>query len=212
MEGLTVQAIITNGFQRGIKNIVPILVNTILWILTIWIPYLNVGTSIGMLAGVVAKMSRGETISMTEIFNPAYRKRMGEFFIVFGLMFMGIGAGFLFFIIPGYVIAIAWCLAPLFVVDREMNPLEAIHKSNTATYGKKWIIFGALLVIGIIGMVALGIVFGILGYIFAKVGAQAAILGKIVALIMALLYIAGYAAFISIQMAAFSYIYGELSR
>ncbi|TFH38713.1 MAG: hypothetical protein E4G96_10095, partial [Chrysiogenales bacterium] len=104
MKGFTVSAIITNGFTRGIQNIVPVLVNTVLWILTLWIPYLNVGTTIGMMAGVIAKMSRGDTISMTEIFDPVYRKRMGEFFIVIGLMLMGLIAGFMFFIIPAYVI------------------------------------------------------------------------------------------------------------
>lgn len=136
MDNLTVGGIFTNSIKRGLQNLLPILVNTVLWILTLWIPYLNVGTSIGMMAGVVAKMSRGETISMTEIFNPVYRKRMGEFFLVVGLMFMGILSGFMFFIIPGYVIGIAWMLAPLFVVDKELNPLEAINKSNTVTYGK----------------------------------------------------------------------------
>ncbi len=205
MEGFTVSAIITNGFTRGIQNIVPVLVNTVLWILTLWIPYLNVGTTIGMMAGVIAKMSRGDTISMTEVFDPVYRKRMGEFFIVIGLMLMGLIAGFMFFIIPAYVIGIAWMLAPLLVVDRELNPLEAINRSNTATYGKKWVIFFGLLVIGICGMVALGILFWLLALILGKLGVFGTIL-------MALFYIAGYAVFISIQMAALSYIYGELSR
>ena len=120
MNTLTVGGILTNSFQRGMKNLIPVLVNTILWILTIWIPYLNVGTTIGLMAGVVAKMSRGETISMTEIFDPVYRKRMGEFFLVTGLIFMGTFAGFMFFIIPGYVISIARCLH-LLVVDMEMS-------------------------------------------------------------------------------------------
>ncbi len=205
MDNLTVGGIFTNSIKRGLQNLLPILVNTVLWILTLWIPYLNVGTSIGMMAGVVAKMSRGETISMTEIFNPVYRKRMGEFFLVVGLMFMGILSGFMFFIIPGYVIGIAWMLAPLFVVDKELNPLEAINKSNTVTYGKKWIIFGGLLVIGICAIVALAVVLGILSFVLTK-------LGKFGALLLVLCYIAGYAVFFSIQMAAMSYIYGELNK
>ncbi|HOD16434.1 MAG TPA: hypothetical protein PLA65_03700 [Spirochaetota bacterium] len=205
MNTLTVGGILTNSFQRGMKNLIPVLVNTILWILTIWIPYLNVGTTIGLMAGVVAKMSRGETISMTEIFDPVYRKRMGEFFLVTGLIFMGTFAGFMFFIIPGYVISIAWMLAPLLVVDKEINPIEAINKSNTMTYGKKWTIFFGMLVIGICVVVALAVILGILSFIFAK-------LGKFGAILLVPCYIAGYAAFFSVMFAALSYIYGELNK
>jgi hypothetical protein len=205
MDTLTVGGILTNSFQRGMKNLVPVLVNTVLWILTIWIPYLNVGTTIGIMAGVVAKMSRGETISMTEIFDPIYRKRMGEFFLVTGLIFMGTMAGFMFFIIPGYVISIAWMLAPLLVVDKEINPIEAINKSNTLTYGKKWTIFFGMLVIGICVVVALIVILGILSFILAK-------LGKFGAILLVPCYIAGYAAFFSVMMAALSYIYGELTK
>lgn len=205
MNTLTVGGIFTNSFQRGMKNLVPVFVNTILWILTIWIPYLNVGTTIGIMAGVIAKMSRGETISMTEIFNPVYRKRMGEYFLVTGLVAMGIWAGMVFFLIPGFVIAIAWILAPLFVVDKEINPIEAINRSNTLTYGKKWVIFFGLLCIGICVVVALIIVLGILSFILTK-------LGKFGWFLMALCYIAGYVAFFSVGMASLSYIYGELNK
>jgi hypothetical protein len=179
--------------------------NIILWIITIWIPYLNVGTSIGMFAGVVAKMSRGETISMTEVFNPVYRKRMGEFFLVYGLMLMGISAGMIFFLIPGFIIGIAWMFGPLLVVNKELNPLEAINKSSSMTYGKKWVIFFGLLLIGICAMVTLGIVFWILALIFGKLGTFGAIL-------LGICYIAGFTLFFSIQMAAMSYVYGELNK
>ena len=205
MKGFTVGSIIKTAFERGIKNLLPVLVNAVLWIITIWIPYLNVGTTIGMTAGVVAKMSRGETIAMTEIFDPQYRKRMGEFFLVIGFIFLGIFAGFIFFIIPGYVISLSWILAPLLVVDKKMNPIEAIHKSNSLTYGKKWTIFFGLLVVGLCGVIALGMIFWIIALLVNKLG----IFGSI---LLALFYIAGYAVFISIQMAAMSYIYGKLAK
>jgi hypothetical protein len=120
MEGFTIANIIKVGIQRGLKNLVPVLVNTVLWIVTIWIPYLNVGTTIGLWVGVIAKMSRDEEISMTEIFNPAYRKRMGQYFLVWGFMMAGIMMGMIFLYIPGIVIAIAWMLAPLLVIDKEV--------------------------------------------------------------------------------------------
>lgn len=160
---LAVGAIIKDGLDIGLKNAVPILVNTLLWILTIWIPYLNIGTTIGMIVGIVSKASKGETISMTEIFNPAYRKYMGEFFLTSGLVSMGVFAGLIFFIIPGCVIAIAWSLALLLAVDKAKNPMEAISLSNKVTYGNKLTIFLAQLILMVVS--------GVLGMIFLKIPA-----------------------------------------
>lgn len=160
---LSVGTILTEGVGIGMKNIVPIIVNALLWVLTIWIPYLNIGTTIGLLVGIVSKASKGESISMTEIFNPKYRKYMGEFFLTNGLVAMGVSVGFLMFIIPGIVISIAWSLSLLLAVDKEINPVEAISKSNKLTYGYKGIIFGAQFIFAVILMVA--------SAIFAKIPA-----------------------------------------
>jgi len=81
MNELTVGGIISAGFQRGFKYVVPVVVNVILWILTIWIPYINLGTTIGLFVGLVVKMKNGEDLSMTEIFNSRYRKNMMGFFL-----------------------------------------------------------------------------------------------------------------------------------
>ncbi len=146
---LDVVAIIKNGIELGMKNLVPILVNSLLWILTIWIPYLNIGTTIGLAIGIVSKVSRGETISMTEIFDPKYRKYMGEFFLTGGLVMVGVSFGYMLFIIPGIVISIAWSFATLLAVDKGKNPAEAITKSNEVTYGNKAKMFLAYLVLAI---------------------------------------------------------------
>jgi hypothetical protein len=135
---LAVGATIQEGIAIGTKNIGPILVNVLLWALTIWIPYINVGTTIGLMAGIVSKASRGEIIPVTEIFDPKYRKYMGEFFLVAGLAWIGIFTGLFFFIIPGIVISLAWSLAILLVVDKGKNPTKALVLSNNCTYGYKW--------------------------------------------------------------------------
>ena len=132
---------IKDGVNIGIKNIAPIIVNAILWLLTCWIPYLNVGTTIGLWVGIVSKASRGETISSTEIFDPKYRKFMGEYFITAGLVFIGTLIGLCFLIIPGIVISIAWSLSLLLLIDKGKNPTEAISLSNNCTYGYKWKMF-----------------------------------------------------------------------
>ena len=153
---------IKDGFTIGIKNIGPILVNLILWILTIWIPYLNVGTTIGMCVGIISKASRNEVIPMTEIFNPQYRKYMGEYFLVIGLVSLGVSIGMVFFIIPGIVIAIAWYFAAIITIDKGKNPSEAIMLSNNATYGNKGRMFAVFLIL-FVAFFILAMIFGLLG-------------------------------------------------
>jgi hypothetical protein len=139
-----------DGLNISLKNIGPILVNLLLWVLTIWIPYINVGTTIGMFSGIVIKASREETISYTEIFNPRYRKYMGDYFLTVGLIFMGVLIGVIFLIVPGIIISIAWGFALLFVVDKEKNPMDAIKLSHDITYGHKGRIFLISLILSVI--------------------------------------------------------------
>ncbi|HPA71547.1 MAG TPA: ABC transporter permease subunit, partial [Spirochaetota bacterium] len=119
--------ILQKSFERGIKYLVPVLVNTILWIVTLWIPYLNVGTTIGLMVGIITKMARDEEVAMTEIFKPEYRKFMGEYFLVMGFIMAGVMAGMIFLYMPGIVIAAVWkdcgyfaliLLAALKAIDR----------------------------------------------------------------------------------------------
>ena len=158
---LAVGATIQDGIAIGTKNIGPILVNVLLWALTIWIPYINVGTTIGLTAGIVSKASRGEIIPITEIFDPKYRKYMGEFFLVVGLSCIGIFTGLMFGIIPGIVISLAWSLAILLVVDKGKNPTKALVLSNDCTYGYKWKMVGIYLLTYLIFAVPQGILLGI---------------------------------------------------
>jgi hypothetical protein len=175
---LAVIATIKEGIGIGIKNIGPILVNLLLWVLTIWIPYLNVGTTIGLMAGIVSKASRGEVISMTEIFDPKYRKYMGEFFLVSGLVGLGVCIGTVFFIIPGIVISLAWSLAILLVIDKGKNPTEALTLSNNCTYGNKWKMVGVYLLTGLCFVV----IQSILAVVISSLGGVAIVLSILVAL------------------------------
>ena len=162
---LEVVATIKDGIVTGSKNIGSILVNVLLWALTIWIPYLNVGTTIGLAVGIVSKASKGEIISPTEIFNPQYRKYMGEFFLTSGLVGIGVVIATAFFVIPGIVLSFAWSLSILLAVDKGKNPSEAISLSNKLTYGNKGRMFGIYLLLGL----AFSIVAGLLTLILNSV-------------------------------------------
>jgi hypothetical protein len=158
---LAAGATIKEGIAIGAKNIGPILVNVLLWMVTIWIPYLNVGTTIGLMAGIVSKASRGEVIPMTEVFDPKYRKYMGEFLLTSGLIGIGVSVGTVFGIIPGIVIGLAWSLAVLLVVDKGKNPTEAITMSNNCTYGYKGRMFGIYLLTCLLFTIVQSVLVGI---------------------------------------------------
>ena len=157
--------VIKGGISIAFKNFFSLLVASILYFLTIWIPYLNVGTTIAMIS-LPAALSRGEVINPTEIFNSKYRKNMGNFFLLMAIMNVGILIGLMFLIIPAIVLSYSWSMALLLLVDKGINPMQALHESNKLTYGHKWNIFFIKLII-LIGFLVLWILLpiGSFGYI-----------------------------------------------
>lgn len=195
---IEVGEVVSHAFSKGIANILPLFVNTLLWALTIWIPYLNVGTTIGLMTGVLGKLASGESLSMTEVFNSDYRKYMGQYFLVSIFVGMGTFIGFTFLIIPGIVISISWMFAPILVVNKGLQPLDAIQKSNEATYGNRLQIFLVQIVISVL----ISIIFGVVSAIAFSV--------PDLMLIWAIVFIAVMAFALSISLTATAYIYNKL--
>ena len=134
---------LSEGFQIGLKNFLPLFLAWILYILTCWIPYLNVGTTIAMLTlPIEFSKDSNKTLSPTFLFDGKYRKYMGEFFTLIGLMFMSLLPAYLFFIAPGIIISIGWSLALYLMIDKEVSPSDSLIMSNKITYGYKLTIFG----------------------------------------------------------------------
>ena len=127
----TVKEAFVEAIKLGLKNFLSLIGAVILWGLTIWIPYLNVGTTIAMVT-LPAKMSRGSIISPLEIFDGKYRKYMGEFFLVTGLKLIIMFPAFLFMYFPGLVLQYAFSFATLFVVDKGIN--QRSNKSKQQMY------------------------------------------------------------------------------
>ena len=194
---LNVSEIIKNSFSLGLNNKGLIIGASILWALTAWVPYLNVGTTIGFL-GIIVSISKGNSTSATEIFNAKYLKMMGEFFLLLSFMIIGIASGYAFVIIPGIVISIAWSQSILLFIDKGYSPLESIKKSNDITYGEKWTIFVGYLSLVLI----LGLSIGLLIILAVNVD-------EILALLVGLI---GYIAFILVMIGCSAYIYGELNK
>lgn len=122
---ITVTGVLSEGIGLGIKNAVSMLGATVLWLLTIWIPYLNVGTTIAMNT-IPIELSKGKVISPLFIFDGKYRKYMGEYFTLIGLMYLAIIPALFFMIIPGIIISIGWSLAIYILLDKGVAPGEAM--------------------------------------------------------------------------------------
>lgn len=126
----------------GTKNAVPLLLTVLTYLLTCWIPYFNIGTTIAM-ATLPSKLAQGKTISPNFIFDSVYRRQIGNYLLFEGLYVMIILPTILsvLFIPALPVLFIMYCLSLFILFDEETNPIEALELSRKATYGFKWKIF-----------------------------------------------------------------------
>ena len=157
---MTIKNILKEGVSIGLKNFFPLIGVTILYLLTCWIPYINVGTTIALVS-LPAAMSRNEKIKPMGIFDSKYRKNMGNFFILSFMYLLGFVVGIVFGIIPGVILTYSWYIAFLLLIDKEMDPMTSLTESNRLTYGHKSNIFFSILIIG----VALNIISTLISYI-----------------------------------------------
>jgi len=137
-------------FEIGLKNVFSVLGAALLWLITVWIPYLNIGTTIALTTVLPFKLAKGEPFSPTEIFDAKYRENMTNWFLILGLVNAAIGFGLLLFIFPAIVLHFAWMLAPILVVNMGSKPIDAMNESYNATYGSKWAMFFSYFILGII--------------------------------------------------------------
>ncbi len=185
-------------FVDGWHHALPIAGCYLLWIVTVWIPYINIGTTIAIML-LPVELANGRRIAPLSIFSARYRRDMGQYLLAFGLqllpavalffttIYIGYSVGqiygridtlwmmdmmtdpaaffgrktvflavllllllFLLYIsIPLCVLLIGWSMAFYYICDRQLNPLEALKASSRATYGSKWMIVLASLLLGL---------------------------------------------------------------
>ena len=164
MKKLDFAETLKDSIEIGVKNAPSIVVAVILWLVTIWIPYINIGTTIAIKL-LPVELAKGNVINPLSIFDSKYRRYMGEFLITWGLMLIPIYIATLFLVVPGIVLSLSWTLSFYFLLDKGKNPIEAIKASNDATYGSKWTMFFVLLAF----VVAAYVVAGIFAWICAAI-------------------------------------------
>jgi uncharacterized membrane protein len=73
--------------------------------------------------------------------------------------------GFIFFIIPGFILACRLVFVPYLVMDRQLDPIKAVEKSWQMTYGHGWKIFG----MGVVSffLIIFGLILMFVGVLFS---------------------------------------------
>ncbi|MBR5736844.1 MAG: hypothetical protein IKX60_08665 [Bacteroidales bacterium] len=173
-EKLDIVKTIKDGVRYGLKNFFPLFLMVILYVLTVWIPYLNVGTTIGFYKAIIG-IGRGEVVDPVSIFSKDNFKDLGNFFLLMGFLYIGILAAAAFMFIPAIIMSIAWGFAIYFLIDKHVSPLKSLLLSYDSTFGNKWRIFFVGLLFGIVSC----IICAILGFI-PKVGPVLAVLAVLV--------------------------------
>ncbi|MGB9912950.1 MAG: hypothetical protein ACPLRO_06230 [Candidatus Kapaibacteriota bacterium] len=211
---LSVGSIISNGFSLGFKNLFLIIGCYILWAITLWIPYINVGTTIG-LYGIVVKISKGERFGVGEIFKREYRSIMPEFLLLSILFGLTLYIAAVFVLVPAIILTIAWGFSYYFMIDKGLGVFESLKASNKSTYGHKWDIFGGMFILYLIGIV----VTLILWLIFKTKPDEMSEFSPTVALGLAapsalgiILIVIVWLIMTAVLLAAEAYIYRELSK
>lgn len=190
-EKLSVAMILRDGLTVGLQNFLVIFLAAILYIITVWIPYLNVGTTIAMQSMPVALSRGNSSASCLFIFNGHYRKYMGEYFQLCGLKSMSLA--------PALIISLGWSQALYIMLDKEVSPSEALVMSSKMTHGYKMTMFLSGLAYWVLMIIAIMI----LTSLFGAIGLKA---------IMPLLYIAFIAVAIVGSIGMSAVIYRQLSK
>jgi pSer/pThr/pTyr-binding forkhead associated (FHA) protein len=151
---------ITDGFTSGFRNCLSLIGAVILYILTIWIPYINVGTTIALLS-LPLFYAQGKAFNPLYIFDSQYRRDIGNFLLlaIFRMSVISVSAIFMF--IPSIVMTITYMLSNLFLIDQGKDPIAAMQMSSRTTYGSKWTIFAVMLVYLLILSTIIGIFAGL---------------------------------------------------
>jgi hypothetical protein len=105
---------------------------------------------------------RGRGVTIGESLSEGW-KRLGAAILVAIVMALGIGVGMVLLIVPGLILATMWAVAiPSATIERT-DVGASLSRSSALTRGRRWRVFGALLVAGLISVAAGAIIGGIGG-------------------------------------------------
>ncbi|MGB3345038.1 MAG: FHA domain-containing protein [Aequorivita sp.] len=197
---LSIGKIISEGLRIGLQNTGTIIIAFLLWILTIWIPYLNIGTTIAMVTLPVG-MSKGKIMSPVEIFESKYRRYFGAFFLLAGFILLGLLISLQFLVIPAIVLSLAWSQAFYLLVDKGLNVTECLRVSNNITYNHKTNIFFSFFIVMILLYSSIFLLFLLISQ-----------LGGYLYFFVFVFYALGFLCYLVMNIGMNAYIYQQLSK
>ncbi len=115
-------------------------------------------------AGVV-KAVAGEYLGGSVTWQAALdaaRQRLGALLLGSFLIALGVGIGFIFFIIPGLILLVSWALAIPAMVIEGVSATDGIKRSWSLVSGRRWPILGVFVVLYIVILIFSLILTGIL--------------------------------------------------
>jgi hypothetical protein len=100
---------------------------------------------------------RGNRIGLGQAIGAGFRRGLP---VVGTGLLMGLGTmvGMLLLVVPGIVLAVAWCTAIPAVVVERMGPVAALRRSFALTRGQRWAVFAGFLALHAILYVAMLVV------------------------------------------------------
>lgn len=114
---------------------------------------------VGWIIGVVMGIG---LIKIALVFCDGRKPKIGKLFDVAGCFWRYVGTamlytlitvgGFLLFIVPGIIWAVKFSLCYYFVIDKGLDPIEALRASSRTTMGVKWQLLGFGIVCGFINL------------------------------------------------------------
>jgi MFS family permease len=114
---------------------------------------------------------RGRPVSLTESLQVGLRR----FFSILGLaisMSLLMALGFIFFVVPGFILMSMWFVATPVCVVEQLGPFSSMGRSRRLTKGYRWRIFGLILLLFLIS----GIISPTLGLAMGAIGGKALVL------------------------------------
>jgi hypothetical protein len=126
-------------FTISLKNPPALIGAIVLWLFTFRI--INVGTTIAI-SSIPVALAEGDVISPLFIFDAKYRQYIGELFILYNLILLGI--------LPAIIISIGWSLSLYILLVKGVSLNKSMILSNKATYGCKFTIFAAQCILTIV--------------------------------------------------------------
>ncbi len=109
----------------------------------------------GGTAFYLAAHDNSDTVELSSLWHP---RPLWKYLGTSILLGLAVGVGFLLLIVPGIIFALMFIFSTFLVIDREIDPIEAMKESYRMTRGHKWNLLGLLLMlilVNLLGVLAL---------------------------------------------------------